>query len=229
MVARDRVVELVVAPPLTAKIRAGACGPELLVVGSAASLLEGDELRITLVVGEGSHLTVRTVAAQVAHPCPGGGSTAMTVDVTVGAGGRLVWHPEPTIVCAGGRHVAVSSLRLGRGATATWVDELVLGRSGEAVGDVRATTSLSVDLDDWPLLRDGVDVGGPGALGPAVLGDDVRYVGAWHELGTRAPADDVRPAPRYDLAGEGTSWRVVSADVAAARVALLPAGLVPTA
>lgn len=227
--AGDRVVELVVAPPLTAKIRAGADGPELLVVGSAASLLEGDELGIALVLGEGSRLTVRTVAAQVAHPCPGGGSTTMTVDVTVGEGGRLVWHPEPTIVCAGGRHVAVSSLRLGRGATATWVDELVLGRSGEPVGDVRATTSLSVDLDGWPLLRDGVDVGGPGALGPAVLGADVRYVGAWHELGAFAPGSDVRPAPRYDLAGAGTSWRVVSSDVAAARTALLPPTLVPTA
>ena len=124
------------APPLTAKIRSGPDGPELLVVGSAASLLEGDELRITLVLGPRARLTVRTVAAQMAHPCPYGGSTAMHVTAAVGSGSRLVWWPEPTIVCGGGRHVATASVDLAAGATAVWVDELVLGRSGERPEDL---------------------------------------------------------------------------------------------
>jgi len=214
------VIDLVVAPPLTAKIRSGSDGPELLVVGSAASLLEGDELRITLVLGAGARLTVRTVAAQIAHPCLYGGSTAMHVTASVGVAGRLVWWPEPTIVCRGGRHVATATVDLAAGATAVWVDELVLGRSGEHPGDVDVTTSLVVDHDGLPLLRDGLAVGAPGSLGPAVLGG-ARYVGARHELGRRAePQDGPADAPRFDLAGPATSWRVLAADVAAGRTAL---------
>ena len=86
---------------MSAKLTAGAPHFELHVVSSAATLLEGDALQVELDVRPGASLTVRSVAAQLAHPCVRGGATALRVRASVAAGGRLAWLPEPTIVAGG--------------------------------------------------------------------------------------------------------------------------------
>ena len=214
------MVELHLAAPLAAKVRRSVDGPEVMIVGSAASLLEGDELRIELVLVKGARLTVTSVAAQLAHPCPGGGRTSVLVRADLGAGSRLDWRPEPTVVCGGGRHDARIEVVLADGAEARWLDEVVLGRTGEPPTGLRAVSELHVDGPGGPLLRDGIDTGAPGAHGAAVLGPSVRYIGARHVWGRRAPADPAEGVVRFELAGPGTMWRVASADVAAGRAAL---------
>ncbi len=77
--APDRLIELCGAPPLSAKLLSGASGPELVIVSSAASLLEGDELSIEVVLLPGARLTVTSAAAQMAFPCLHGGRTALGV------------------------------------------------------------------------------------------------------------------------------------------------------
>ena len=228
VVERDRVVELRGTAPMAVRARTGDAGPEVWLVGSAASLLEGDRLSITVRVGDGSRLTVCSAAAQLAHPCPGGGRTEVTIDVDVAAGARLDWRPEPTVVCGGGDHRATATVRLAADAGVRWLDEVVLGRSGEAPASAGFTSELHVDVDAWPLLRDGLDTRAPGAHGPAVLGAN-RYVGAWHEWGASVDlgggsagepgASDGVPR-RFALAGPGCVHRVLATDVAAGRAAL---------
>lgn len=218
----DRVVELVTSPPLAAKVRTTPAGPEVMVVGSAASLLEGDALHVELVLGAGARLTVTTVAAQLAHPCPGGGWTAMTVAAEVGPDARLDWRPEPTVVCGGGRHRTTGMVTMAEGAVVTWLEEVVLGRTGEDPRTAVLVSELLVDHGGVPLLRDGLDTTLPGAHGPAGLGAGVRYVGTRHHWG-EAPA--VAPSPTaagvtFALAGAGSAHRVVATDPAAGRTAL---------
>ena len=211
-----RVTRLAAEPPLAAKVLAGPLGPELVLVGAAASLLEGDRLSVSIRVGEGASLVVRTAAATLAHPCPGAGTTSYDVDVELAAGARLAWLPEPLVACAGCRHTGRSRLRLAEGAVAVWADSLALGRTGEQPGQVELR--LDADLAGKPLLRDGLRAGpqAPGWDGPAVL-DRARHVGTLAILGEDAAIDG-----GMALAGPGTLVRVMGAAAAGVAAALAP-------
>ncbi|MDQ1356305.1 MAG: urease accessory protein [Acidimicrobiaceae bacterium] len=176
-----RVVRLVTAPPIAAKVLPGSFGPVVMLVGSAAGLLAGDRLRIRIDLAPGSRLEVRTTAATIAHPCLAGGATAIDVDCHVGAGAVLAWLPEPFIACAGCRHQGRVRLHLDKGARVVWLDTLTLGRTGETAG--RVDQRLDVELEGRPLLREGLCLGGdsldtgagaagdvPAVAGPAIAG-----------------------------------------------------------
>ena len=187
----DRVVDLAVDPPLGAKIVDSDDGPVLYLVNSAASLLEDDELFLEIIVAADSRLTVRSVAAQLAHPCLSGGSTGLTVRAEVGSGGSLAWWPEPLIVCAQSNHHSIVEIGLADDAALDWVDELVLGRSTEDPAAVGFASELSIARDGVALLEDGLCLS-PAFMaawrGPAVLGD-ARYVGSRLQL-CRPSADE---------------------------------------
>lgn len=205
------MVDLIGRPPLSAKAIDGQHGPEVYIVSSAASLLEGDELSIRVRVEADCHLTVRTVAAQMVHPCPGGGFASLLIDADLAARSTLVWSPEPTVVSGGADFRSSTTIALATGAHATWQEELVLGRSGEAPSTAQVRTKLHVDLDGRPLLRDALDTRRPGSHGPAVLGD-ARYLGTFLALGERNHDPDF-----LQLAAEGSVKRVACADVASGR------------
>ncbi|HEX2701218.1 MAG TPA: urease accessory protein UreD [Acidimicrobiales bacterium] len=211
----SRVVRLSASPPLGAKVLDGPCGPELVLVGSAASLLEGDRLVVALELGVGARLTVRTAAAALAHPCPGGGSTAFDVRVDLAAGARLGWLPEPLVACAGCRHAGTARVRLAGGAMAVWSETVALGRSGEPPGDV--ALRFDADLDGAALLRDGLRLGpsAPGWDGPAVA-DGARHVGTLALLGA-AWAGDPLAGSRTGAGADGDRARATSARGGASR------------
>jgi len=230
------VQRLRVEPPLAAKVRTERDGSRtLILVGSAASVLEGDELAVSLRVGHGARLAVRSVAAQLVHPCPGGGSGNLTVDVVVEAGASLCWSPEPVVIAAGAGLRARTTVACAADARLWWTDELVLGRSGEDRTDLRLDTAVHIDRDGRPAWRDGLSTAG-GWTGPAVLGT-ARYVATTVRL---SPPDasipegtvelPVLPGPDPEpfdsgwlpLARGGTHRRVLAADPAAGRAALGP-------
>jgi len=224
LVDGTRLVRLSAAPPLAAKVLDGPDGPELLLVGAAASLVEGDRLAVSLRLGAGARLTVRTAAATLAHPCPGGGSTAFDVEADLGPGARLAWLPEPLVAFSGCRHRGRSRLRLGRGAQAVWSESVALGRSGEEPGDVELR--LDVDLDGMPLLRDGLRLGpsAPGWDGPAVA-DGARHLGTVAFLGTEDGAAALDPGETTSvlrLAGPGSVIRTAGPDGAGVERTLDP-------
>jgi urease accessory protein len=197
------VVGLATTPPLAAKVLPG---PVLVLVGSSAGLLAHDIVRVEIDLAPGARLTVRTTAATIAHPCLSGGSTSLEIDCRLGAGARLVWLPEPLIACAGCRHRGRTRITLAPGATATWLDALTLGRSGEDPGVLEQR--LDVELEGRPLLREALSIG-PAAVGwngPAVLGG-YRHLATLSTLGRRLDAD--RPGA-LQLAGPGTIIRFVA-------------------
>jgi urease accessory protein len=209
----ERVVVLETRPPVAAKILTTPHGPELVLVGAAAGLLEGDAVTIDLRLGPGALLTVRSTAATLAHPCPGGGWTEMTVTATLAPGAVLAWLPEPLVACGGCCHRSRSTVDLDEGAAAVWYEACTFGRSSERAGAVQLR--LDVTLAGRPLLRDGLKYP-DGAETPAVLGGH-RHTGSVHLLGRRAQG------PFLQLAGEGTTARAVAADAAGLERALGPA------
>ena len=138
-------------------------------VGGTAGPIGGDELSLRIAVGAGAVLRMRTAAASIALPGLDGAESVLRVSVSVAAGGRLEYLPEPVVVSEGARHATLVSVALAAGASLVFRDELLLGRHGEAGGVAR--TVLHVDYAGQPLLRQSVVVSGsdPVALGPAVL------------------------------------------------------------
>lgn len=196
-------------------------------VGGAAGPLGGDRLRIEVEVGPGALLDVRTVAASLALPGAAGGQSRLEVTARVAAGGRLRWLPEPLIGAARCDHLSRSTLELAEGAALVWRDELVCGRHGEQVGDVRISTSLR--YGGRTLFRNDLAVGprAPGWSGAAGLGG-ARVVGslllvepAWADAGPPAATPLGSGAARMPLAG-GPAVLVgaTGADLGAVRGAL---------
>ena len=138
-------------------------------VGGAAGPLGGDVLELQIEVREGATLRLRTAAAAVALPGRDGRESVLSVTLTVAAGARLEYLPEPTVAAAGARHRTDIRADLAAGAALVLRDEVVLGRYGERGGSSR--TRLRVDLAGAPLLRHDLDVSGTDevSLGPAVL------------------------------------------------------------
>jgi urease accessory protein len=137
------------------------------VVGTAASPVGRDDVRIDVSVESGAVLTLRSAAATVAWR---GAGTSHHITAAVADSATLDWHPQPLIATAGCRHRQRARVRLqGRGRV-RWAEEVLLGRHGEQPGglDLR----LDVDLDGIALLRHQLTLGPgePAWDGPAVIG-----------------------------------------------------------
>ncbi len=219
------VRRLACAAPLAAKVRRDAAGRQSLwLVSSGAMLLEGDELLVSVRLRDGATLAVRSVAAQLVHPCPDGGWASLRVEADVGDRCTLDWAPEPTIVAATAGYRADAALQLGGdGAMLRWRDELVLGRTGDDVSSIRLDTATLLDVAGAPCWRDGL-AAAPGWRGPAVLGR-ARYVGtlvvAGAASGDVGPVGDPAAAGWHPLARGGQARRVMATDPTAGRRELL--------
>ncbi|MGH9129750.1 MAG: urease accessory protein UreD [Acidimicrobiales bacterium] len=176
--------------------------PEALyLVGSAAGPLGGDQVSLDLRVRPGVALTVRSVAATIARPGPRRSECShLAISVDLADGASLRWLPEPGVAGEGCRHLVDAEVRLGRGCTLIWREELILGRHGEAPGSW--ASSLRVDLDGQPLLRQSLDLGAsaPGCDGPAIAGD-AHAVGSLLIVEPTLAWTSPRPPPVPDPAG----------------------------
>jgi urease accessory protein len=142
--------------------------PEAVYLVSSAAFPAGeDKVSVDVEVGPGAALPVRSAASMIAWASSG---SSFDVEATVGARGALDWQLKPLIASGGCSFAQRARVRMDEGSTLLWVEELVLGRSGERPGllDLR----LDVDAVGRPLLRHQL-VLGRGVLGwdsPAVLG-----------------------------------------------------------
>ncbi|WP_305786723.1 urease accessory protein UreD [Symbioplanes lichenis] len=206
--------------------RTGPRGGDLTVhlVGGAAGPLRGDDLRLDIEVGPGAHLTVHSVAAQLALPGrPGLPPSRYEIHATVAAGATLRWTPEPLIAAAGCDHHTRTVVDVAEGGTLLWRDDLVCGRHHEPSGAVLSDTT--VRYAGRTLYRHELHVGpsAPAWSAAAILG------GA-QALGTIVLAGPALPEPRLlpgeaalmPLAGPGLLATAVGPDIRAVRRALDP-------
>lgn len=139
-------------------------GATLWMVGSGASPVGEDHIRVRVDVGPGVVAAMRSVAATVAYAARGVG-TRWDTDIHVASGARLDWRPEPVILTEHARHATTTTVHAERGADVLVDEVVVLGRAGEATGALRST--LSVRLDDAPVLLTSIDSSLPAWSGPA--------------------------------------------------------------
>lgn len=158
-----RLTALRSAPPLSLRPTPSS----LVLVGSAAGPLGGDDLHLELDIDDHAELTITTVAANLALPGSDGGPSRARVIARVGRGATLRWLPHPLIAATGCDHHLTAAIDLADDAHLEWRDELVLGRHAEPAGTCR--TRLHADRGGTPLLRHELHTGLPDAHGPAGL------------------------------------------------------------
>jgi urease accessory protein len=171
-------------------------GPgQVHLVHGAGGPLGGDLLSLDIRVGESASLAVRSAGATMVQPGRGGGPARWDTTVAVGAGGRLDWAPEPTVVTDGAEFVTSLRITLDARATVLAREIVVLGRHGRAGGSYRG--HLAVTVDGQPLLAhttvlDGAD---PALTGPAGTAG-ARAVGTLVLAGTVAHPGGAGERPR---------------------------------
>jgi len=189
-------------------------------VGTAASPVGDDRIRIDLSVEAGAELAVRSAAAAVAWRSRG---TGQDIRIEVADGASLEWGLEPLIAIAGCRHRQHVAITIHGDGRLDWTEEVLLGRHGELPGQL--DLRIDIDIDGMPLLRHQMALGsGDGWDGPAVLGSR-RALG----LSVRAgPGHPVAPGSgpgwaRLPLPGPGTLALAVAADLQSLREAMATA------
>ena len=117
--------------------------PEAVLINTAGGLTGGDTLRIEAEVGAGASLALATQTAERLYRAVD--STArIETRLRVGAGGRLAWLPQDTILFEGSALHRTLDVDLAEDARFLCVESLVFGRAamGERIEHVRLR-------DDW--------------------------------------------------------------------------------
>ena len=107
----------------------------------------GTTRRCPLVVEEGAHLAVRSVAAAIALPARGSAAPSAQ-RITASVAGTLDLGLEPTVVAADAHHRAELTAELRPAGVLTATEQVLLGRTGEEPG--RWTGTVRVVRDGRP-------------------------------------------------------------------------------
>ena len=139
-------------------------------VHGAGGPLGGDSLSLAVDVGAGAGLRVRSAGATLVQPGLGDDPACWENTLTVGAGGRLDWAPEPTIIADGAAFDTRLRLDVAAGGRALLREIVVLGRHGGRGGRYRGELSVEVEgvtLLAHTTLLDGADESLCGPAGTA--------------------------------------------------------------
>ena len=123
--------------------------PEAVIVNMAGGVTGGDRFRFAFTAANGAALTVSTQAAERIYRASEGPAKIETT-LRLGAGARLDWLPQETILfdaCALRRSLSVE---MDADARLTALETVVLGRA--AMGETLATGEIS---DQWRIRRAG--------------------------------------------------------------------------
>ncbi|HVJ97581.1 MAG TPA: urease accessory protein UreD [Acidimicrobiia bacterium] len=198
-------------------------GATLWLVGSGASPVGEDHIRVRVDVGPGVDVALRSVAATVVYAARGCG-TRWETDIFVAADASVDWRPEPVILTERARHETITRVHAETGADVRFDEVLVLGRAGEPYGTLRST--LAVRVDSAEVFLTSIDTSLPGWSGPAGVGDASVIANRLRLHDSNVPvaraqrnAARLHPAPGCTLAVAATND---VADACAALDAVLP-------
>ncbi len=173
----------------------------IALVGRCAMLVAGDRVELELEVGAGVRLELVEPSGTVAYNARGG-AARWCARAMVAEGGVLSWQAAPLVVAAGADLTREVRIELAEGGRAAMSELVVLGRSGEAGGVLRARQRVT--CAGRPLLVEELELSGPEL--PGILGGH-RVLGTVAVLGQR-PAELPVPTATY-LAGPGALGRVI--------------------
>jgi len=180
-------------------------GPtEVVFLNTAGGLTGGDRVRFALDLGAGARAIATTQAAERAYAAlPGAAPARMDVALTVGAGGRLDWLPQETILYDAAALDRRTEVDLAGDAQVLLCETLVLGRAamGERVTRLALRDLRRVRRAGRPVLADGVALDA-GALAADDAGAGLAGARAVALLALVAPGAEAAVGPlRGVLAG----------------------------
>lgn len=126
---------------------------EIVFLNTAGGLTSGDRLSYALDLAAGVAATATTQTAERAYRAPDG-PARMAVSHRVGAGGRLDWLPQETILFDGASLDRRTEIALEGDAACLMLEAVVLGRAamGETLGRIRLHDHRSIHRDGAPVL-----------------------------------------------------------------------------
>ncbi|WP_238941578.1 urease accessory protein UreD [Jannaschia sp. Os4] len=169
--------------------------PEVVFLNTAGGITSGDRLSYALEVGAGAEVVAATQTAERGYRATDGPGR-LDVRLSVGAGARLDWLPQETILFEGADLRRRTEVDLAADADLLMVESVVLGRAamGEAVARARLDDRRRVARGGPPLHDDHLALDAATLADPAALGDSA----ALASLVLAAPnaADAVGPLRR---------------------------------
>ncbi len=118
-------------------------------------LVAGDRIAMAVDVEPGAQLYLGTQASTKVYRSEGA-VARQEISATVGAGGLLVALPDPVTPFTAARFAQTQTIDCAAGADVVWSDGLTCGRAArdERWDFTSYTSSLTLRVDDRPLLRD---------------------------------------------------------------------------
>jgi urease accessory protein len=123
---------------------------EAAIVNTAGGIAGGDRHDIDIELGDGAALDVTTVAAEKVYRALGPTGAEIAVRLAAGAGARLCWLPQETILFDRARLARRIEVDLAADASLLMAEAVVFGRS--AMGETVRQGAFS---DRWRVRRDG--------------------------------------------------------------------------
>jgi urease accessory protein len=126
------------------------CGQQAVLLNTAGGLTGGDRMDVAVRLAAGAEATVTTAAAEKIYRAREG-ETEVAVTLALGAGSRLAWLPQPTILFDRSRLRRCTTVELAADASLVAAETLIFGRM--AMGeDVRRGACRDI----WRVRREGV-------------------------------------------------------------------------
>jgi urease accessory protein len=175
-------------------------GAEVSLVPEGALLLAGDSIRIEVRVAAGATLELLEPAGTVAYPMAGS-RAHWEVDVQLEPAATLVWAGEPFVVAEGASVIRRTRVSMAEGARVALREVAVLGRHGEAPGDLHQDLDV-VRPGGSPLLRESLQVG---PASSRLQTGGARAIATVLLLGERLP--ETGEGARLELDAHGTMVR----------------------
>jgi len=122
---------------------------EAILVNTSGGIAGGDRHDIDIAVGEHAALRVTTAAAEKVY-CALGPPADISIKLSVGAGGRLAWLPEETILFDRARLDRRIDIELAAGGSLLMAEAIVFGRKAMDEAVEEGTFN-----DRWRIRRDG--------------------------------------------------------------------------
>ena len=124
-------------------------GFEAVLLNTAGGLTGGDRIDVEIEAADGCHVTAASQTAERVYRSLDGAATVWN-RLRIGAGARVDWLPQETILFDGGRLDRRLDVEMAEDATLLAVEPLILGRA--AMGERVETGGL---IDNWRVRRGG--------------------------------------------------------------------------
>jgi urease accessory protein len=181
-------------------------------VQSRASIVRGDDVRLSISVGEGAALELVEIGATLTHDARGGAPARICVQVSVGDGGSLTWLGAPLIVARGADVRRLLHVELAGRGRVLLGETVVLGRARERCGALSARTRIV--CEGRPAVDETLQTGDSETLRSPVVAGWARAIGSLTLAGVR---DDDPPPEAMQAHGVATLWRATGGAAETAR------------